>query len=600
MEIKKEILDYITSLNISYNDSDKKIYFNDEEASEYEIKVICERLKFNYNIDINVDKLKTILQDNGNITVIENDELGDITKIIDEDSSLKDSDAKSFLLWKKNTALWKTDKDGIKTSLIECQTNIEGFIENFPKYKNKIYFNVIRGYAEFNGKQITDKEIYEIMNDLNKYMLPYYSSPRGVKNAIDSVAFRRQRNINKTWLENNYKNNYDKDKDYIDILLRDIFRCEDLDKYYDLYYAEIKLHLLASLKKMCYAKNEMDYKYDNILVLCSEQGGTGKTSFCEYLYTFDNICYTNVWEPESVNFANKDFLEQLHDSAANVFDEVSVKRAIFNAVKSFISKKNDKFRKSYGYVADNKMRKFVLWGTSNNNDFLKDYTAGLERRWMIIHVSEDKMNGVYLKEKMQANNYEFVKRLWAQIMNMYNENKNFDMFLTHDWDDKLLKLQRDYKASNNETYNTIINDLLERHYGFYDEYNIDVDSIVEQYKYGNSADWCNAHNEELNIKIAKSLKNDYILKPGDRKIKYWGKIDRIQKTILYQILDILNFEYTKPSLAAELKITGKWKGMNNNERCYTGEKVICGYFRINKEERVKYTFDDKGQSHVPF
>lgn len=600
MEIKKEILDYITSLNISYNDSDKKIYFNDEEASEYEIKVICERLKFNYNIDINVDKLKTILQDNGNITVIENDELGDITKIIDEDSSLKDSDAKSFLLWKKNTALWKTDKDGIKTSLIECQTNIEGFIENFPKYKNKIYFNVIRGYAEFNGKQITDKEIYEIMNDLNKYMLPYYSSPRGVKNAIDSVAFRRQRNINKTWLENNYKNNYDKDKDYIDILLRDIFRCEDLDKYYDLYYAEIKLHLLASLKKMCYAKNEMDYKYDNILVLCSEQGGTGKTSFCEYLYTFDNICYTNVWEPESVNFANKDFLEQLHDSAANVFDEVSVKRAIFNAVKSFISKKNDKFRKSYGYVADNKMRKFVLWGTSNNNDFLKDYTAGLERRWMIIHVSEDKMNGVYLKEKMQANNYEFVKRLWAQIMNMYNENKNFDMFLTHDWDDKLLKLQRDYKASNNETYNTIINDLLERHYGFYDEYNIDVDSIVEQYKYGNSADWCNAHNEELNIKIAKSLKNDYILKPGDRKIKYWGKIDRIQKTILYQILDKLNFEYTKPSLAAELKITGKWKGMNNNERCYTGEKVICGYFRINKEERVKYTFDDKGQSHVPF
>ena len=47
--------------------------------------------------------LSNVLESAGgrNITVIENDELGDITKIIDEDNSLKDSDAKSFLLWKK-------------------------------------------------------------------------------------------------------------------------------------------------------------------------------------------------------------------------------------------------------------------------------------------------------------------------------------------------------------------------------------------------------------------------------------------------------------------------------------------------------------------
>lgn len=513
--------------------------------------------------------------------------LSDILNDVDNDDTIPQSEWQNFICWKNDKALWKTDKEGDKTSLIECQSNIEGFIENFPKYKGKIYMNKIRGYSEYKGKQITDAEIYMIMNDLNKYMLPTYSSPRGVKNAIDSVAYKNEINIIKDWMENNYNENYDSSKDYIDILLRDIFRCEDLYTFYDLYYAEIKLHLMASLKKLCYAKKEADFKYDNILVLCSIQGGTGKTSFPEFLYTFDDICYTNIIEPETVNFSNKDFLEQLHDSACNVFDEVSVKRNIFNAVKSFISKKNDKFRKSYAYVANNNFRKFTLWATSNNNDFLKDYTAQIERRWMIIHVSEDKMNGVYLKEKMQANNYEFGKHLWAQIMHMYLNDKDFDMYLNHDWDKLLYKLQREYKASNNEEYYTIINDILEREYGFYDEFDIDVDSIVAQYKFGNSDEWCKRHNTEFTVKLNKAVRDEYIIKPEDREIRWWGKIDRIQKTTLYDILNKIHIEYTKPTLAAELKISGEWNG-SDNKPCRINGKLVKAYWRVIPVNRTNY------------
>lgn len=589
--INKKTLDFIKKLGITYNKENDTIYVNGQIANEYAHKVIIAQIKRQCNEDIDIETIKQIMSGDESFSIKEeNKELDDLFSLVDKDNNINESDWKEFLKWKRDEALWKTDKDGVKTSLIECLQNIIGFFNHFPKYKGKIYKNKIRGYAELEGRQITDEDIHKMTQDVIKYMLPNYSNIKGVRDAIMTIAYSNEINVIKQWMDDNYKKYYDPDNDYIDILLNDIFKCEDLDQYRDLYYAEIKLHLVASLKKMCYAKTEAEYKYDNILVLCSVQGGTGKTSFCEYLYTFDDICYANIWDPESINFSNKDFLEQLHDSASNVFDEVSVKRSIFNAVKSFISKKNDKFRRSYGYVANNNMRKFVLWGTSNNNDFLKDYTAGLERRWMIIHISEDKMNGVYLKEKMQKDGYLFVRKLWAQIMHIYKDDQNMDMYLNHSWDSVLFKLQREYKASNNEEYDTIINDVLEREYGFYDKYEIDVDAIVEQYKYGNSYEWCVKHNSEYRQKDVKSNMGEYIMKTSDREIEYWGKIDRIQKTVLYDILNKLRIDYTKPTLSAELKLTGRWKGCDN-EPCKLNGRSIRGYFRCDKEDR--HFFKDK-------
>lgn len=600
--IDKKVIDYINKLNLSYNVEKDILYINGQEVNEYATRVIIAQIERQSNKEIDINTIKQILSNEGSFTVKEEDkELIDLFNLVDGDNDINESEWKEYLKWKRDEALWKTDKDGVKTSLIECLQNIIGFFNHFPKYKGKIYKNKIRGYAELDGKQITDEEINKMAADLIKYMLPNYSSIKGVRDAIMNIAYTNEINIIKQWMEDNYKEYYDPKNDYIDILLNDVFRCEELDTYKDLYYAETKIHLLASLKKMCYAKTEAEYKYDNILVLCSEQGGTGKTSFCEYLYTFDNVCYANIWEPESINFSNKDFLEQLHDSACNVFDEVSVKRSIFNAVKSFISKKNDKFRRSYGYVANNNMRKFVLWGTSNNNDFLKDYTAGLERRWMIIHISEDKMNGVYLKEKMTKDDYLFVRRLWAQIMHMYKKEPNFEMYLNHSWDDKLYQLQRKYKASNNEEYDTIINDLLEREYGFYDECYIDTDLIINQYKSNDAYNWCVIHNDEISEKQMKANRNEYIMKPEDREIKFWGKIDRIQKTVLYDILNKLKFDYTKTTLANEIKQTYIWDGYDNKP-CNINGKSIKAYWRKEKIDRIPFVNHNSmdGQYKLPF
>lgn len=602
-EVNEKVLDYLKNDNLRYDEKEDKIFIKNIEADEYDIRVICAKIKEHLGIIIDEQRLKDILINvpvEAEIIETETSIIKELDDIIDKDDSIEKSEWEKFKLWKNTEALWKINKDGEKTSLIECQKNIEGFIENFPKYKGKIYHETTRDYIEIDGLQLTDKEIFMIMGDLTKYMLPTCSSPSLVRNAINSVAFKNTRNRIKEWMEDNYENYYDDSKDYIEYILTDVFRCEDLDKFHDLYYEELKIHLMSSIKKLCYVKKEADFKYDNILVLCSVQGGTGKTTFPEFLYTFDDICYTNIWDPESINFTNKDFLEQLHNSACNVFDEVSVKRCIFNAVKSFISKKNEQYRKSYGFLASKHNRKFVLWGTSNNNDFLKDYTAELERRWMIIHVSEDKMNGVYLNNMMRKDNYLLVRRIWAQVMKLYKENPNFDMYLSHDWDDVLTKLQREYKSTNNESYNTIIDDFLEREYGFYDEFDVDVESIVAQYRYGNSKEWCEKHNEEIEIKESKARRDEYVMKPEDRYIKWYGKIDRIRKTTLHEILDKLKFEYTKTSLRAEMKTSGRWNGCEGNQICKIGKISYNAYWRKEKEQRIVCPKNDNGHLCIPF
>ena len=93
----------------------------------------------------------------------------------------------------------------------------------------------------------------------------------------------------------------------------------------------------------------------------------------------------------------------------------------------------------------------------------------------------------------------------------------------------------------------------------------------------------------LIAKLNKSSQDKYIMRPEDRFISYWGKIDRIQKTVLYDILNKLNIEYTKPSLAAEMRVSGRWNGYDNKP-CIIGSKTTKAYWRKKKVNRIE--FDD--------
>ena len=568
---------------------DGRLLIGKNYMTDYHISVILQRLKAKINIDVTVDELIEAVKSYGIVKKEPDTEILEFLDIVDNDDTIKEDEWTQFKKWRNEEAIWNIDRDGEKTKLNECFENIVGFLENFPKTKGKIKFNNIRNIVEFEGRQVVDGDYHTFINYINKYFMNTFSKLKMIKDAVDNVANKNKYN---PWV--NYFNNlkYEDDGiDYIDYTIKNVLCCEEQDKYYDLYYETLKIMFLGCMNRI-YNKElyNKSTKYDVVVALCGRNGGSGKTTFFERLFDIDNhgnsYCY--VVAGDSFKPSDKDFIERSHQCVCLFLDEVSMRRAIVTSVKGYITQQDDHFRKSYGYNNEAHMRGFIITASSNNDDILKDYTTDNERRWAIIKISENRKNYVNVNK---AFNEGYRDKIWAFIKNIYENEKDYNLFIEPDSElDKLeMEIQRGYKASNNEDYDTIINDILEREYGFYDSEYVDADAIVAQYKFRDTLDWCKKHNSEIHEKFNKSGQDKYILRPEDRLISYWGKIDRIQKTVLYEILNKLNIEYTKPSLAAEIRVSGRWNGYDNKP-CVICGKTTKAYWRKQKVHRID--FDD--------
>ena len=555
--------------------------------TEYDYKVFQSAIKELFGIDISIDDLKSYcINKNEEINVKNIDtELSDIIDIIDEDNNIPKSEWEQYKHWKEYEAVWNIDKDGEKTSINKCIANIIGFIEHFPKTKGKIMFNNVRNQIEWNNRQLVDGDIHKVLNLINKYFINDFSNVRMVKDALDNVAFKNKFN---PWVDYFNALEYEDDGiDYIDYTIKEVLCCEEQEKYYDLYYETLKIFYLATMHRIYMKEKNQSVKFDTVTTICSRLGGSGKGTFFERLFDIEDngntYCY--IVDSDSFNPASKDFLEASHQCVCLLLDELKMNRAVITAVKGYITKKTDKFRKAYGYVNEDHIRGFTIVAASNNDDILKDYTTDNERRWSIIKISNDSNN---YKNVNKAFDNGFRDKLWAFIKHIY-DTESFILYMT---DDRLIDLeteiQRDYKASNNADYNSIINDFLEREYGFYtvgDRIYIDSDYIVKQYKHGDSYDWCMRHNEEMNEKLKKSKEGNIILQPSDKMITKFGKIDRISKSQLYEILNKIGFEWTKPSLNAELRYSGIWNGIEKTKHmCRINGKIENAYWRISESE----------------
>ena len=568
---------------------DGRLLIGKNYMTDYHISVVLQRLKAKTHIDVTVDELIEAVKSYGIVKKEPDTEILEFLDIVDNDNNIKEDEWTQFKKWCNEEAIWNIDRDGEKTKLNDCFENIVGFLENFPKTKGKIKFNNIRNIVEFEGRQVVDGDYHTFINYINKYFINTFSKLKMIKDAVDNVANKNKYN---PWV--NYFNNlkYEDDGiDYIDYTIKNVLCCEEQEKYYDLYYETLKIMFLGCMNRI-YNKElyNKSTKYDVVVALCGRNGGSGKTTFFERLFDIDNhgISYCYVVAGDSFKPSDKDFIERSHQCVCLFLDEVSMRRAIVTSVKGYLTQQDDHFRKSYGYNNEAHIRGFIITASSNNDDILKDYTTDNERRWAIIKISENRKNYINVNK---AFNEGYRDKIWAFIKNIYENEKDYNLFIEPDSElDNLEKeIQRGYKASNNEDYNTIINDILEREYGFYDSEYIDTDAIVAQYKFRDTLKWCRDHNSEIHEKFNKSGQDKYILRPEDRLITHWGKIDRIQKTVLYEILNKLNIEYTKPSLAAEMRVSGRWNGYDNKP-CRIGSKITKAYWR--KENVNRIDFDD--------
>lgn len=492
-------------------------------------------------------------------------------KAVDE---IESSEFDKYKEWLQNTEyLYLHNVDGERIGIDDCYSNIIEWLDNYPYTKGKLLYDNARLKLYWNNKPLCDEMIHKIMQMCNKSFSKRYSNPKTFYNAIYGYATKCHIN---TAYDYFMKLKYVEDGvDYIEKMIKEVLCCEDVDKYYELYYEELKLHCIAAFKRiMMKEKYNKCFKFDQILTLCAEKGGSGKTTFFERLYDFyndsDSYCY--IVNGDQFKPGEKDFVIQTQGNSCVCIDEINIKRNIVPSIKSYISQHTDVFRKPYGIMDETSIRGFVIGATSNNTDFLKDYTAKtLERRWWIIHVSENPDNSDNVNKAFDEGIRD---KFWAQIKHICDTESNIKMWISEgsELGNQLEQLQKSYNFYNtSEDYNELINVINNSYCTYKDSHDIGAREIVEQYSYfGSSIEWAEQHNAALNNK-----KEQYgCLEPADRYFDIIPtKLDYITVKTLNEVADKLKLSCTPQGLAKTL----------NDEWCKKvkriGDKTYLCYVR---------------------
>jgi len=165
--------------------------------------------------------------------------------------------------------------------------------------------------------------------------------------------------------------------------------------------------LTAAVKRVF----EPGCKFDHILVMEGEQG-KGKSTAFEFLATFgrdkqeayftDNIKLSDIQNKDTILLLQGSIIVELAELAG-------FKKQEDDEIKGWITVKEDRCRVPYGKTITHFPRQFVLCGTTNNYDYLKDPT-GNRRYWPF---------------KSSAVDLEAIKRdreqLWAEAVTLYRQ-----------------------------------------------------------------------------------------------------------------------------------------------------------------------------------
>ncbi len=151
-------------------------------------------------------------------------------------------------------------------------------------------------------------------------------------------------------------------------------------------------------------------KFDNMLVLVGNQG-IGKSHIVSLL--------GQSWYSDSLNTVQgKEAYEQLQDAWLIEMAELSATRkAEAEAVKHFISKREDIYRVAYGKRVTKFPRQCVFFGTTNDKEFLRDKT-GNRRFWPVIVGTCKRKKNLWM-DMVQAE----IDQIWAEAVSLWNSGE---------------------------------------------------------------------------------------------------------------------------------------------------------------------------------
>jgi putative DNA primase/helicase len=176
-------------------------------------------------------------------------------------------------------------------------------------------------------------------------------------------------------------------------------------------------------------------KFDYMLVLVGKQG-LGKSHIISLL--------GQSWYSDSLNTVlGKEAYEQLQDAWIIEMAELSATRkAEAEAVKHFISKREDAYRMAYGKRTQKYPRQCVFFGTTNDNEFLKDRT-GNRRFWPVV------VGQIQRKKDLWAHMVQSeIDQVWAEACEIWKEGEC--LYLSEEVEKEAVKRQEQHTEESSK------------------------------------------------------------------------------------------------------------------------------------------------------
>ena len=305
-----------------------------------------------------------------------------------------------------NENIWITKLEVDKKGMYKASNkNIVTILENDINLKGKIAYNLFSNRTMVKGdlpwRSVSDKvrgDIWQDSDDAN--LRVYIDITYGIVAPYkinDGLAIIEKKNKYHPIIDYLNSNTWDK-VSRVDTLMIDYLGAEDCE-----YTRNVTRKMLVAAVSRVFNPG---IKFDYMLVLVGRQG-IGKSYIINLL--------GREWYSDSLNTVyGKEAYEQLQNAWILEMAELSAtKKADAEAIKHFISKTEDSYRQAYGRRVDTFKRQCVFFGTTNENEFLKDRTGN--RRYWPLMVGVNKP----LKSLFKDLNKNEINQIWAEALYFY-------------------------------------------------------------------------------------------------------------------------------------------------------------------------------------
>ena len=401
----------------------------------------------------------------------------------------------------------ETDKAGNYFSTIN---NIVNIFNNDPYLRGRIALN------QFEDREVAIKDLpwrkvtksTQYLTDRDEAHIRHYlekmygiASPNKIRDAIEIILTQNAFHPIRDYLKALQWDEIER----LDTMLIDYFGAEDSE--YTL--AVTRKTFVAAVARIF----QPGIKFETMLVLVGEQG-IGKSTLPRRLageYFTDSL----------TDLRGKDAYELLQGAwIVEMAELAGLKKSEVEEIKNFLGIQVDKYRKAYGHRTGNHPRQNIFIGSTNDRNFLKDYT-GNRRFWPVDTGLVRPMLNVFNIDDRTRD------QIWAEAMYRYNQGEQIYLTgealiqakakqLEHlEQDDRQGMIIKYLNTKLPAEWNDM--DLYERRAYLNDDERIAAEGTVRRWKVSIAEIWCEvmiAQLKDMNGMNTKQLHNVMRTIPG--------------------------------------------------------------------------------------